>query len=134
MLSSSGETGKPMNGVRIIVKSQGTLLPGTNFGRPRHRTFSMGIGVHEAMPYAPTQSMLGPSSPASWTTVQIRNRYDFLGDSFAKNRSVLMEDYEHFTTPHVPIPQSKAARKSAEQSAQQSRERNEMRSSGKTDD
>ena len=32
--------------------------------------------------------------------------------SFERNRSVLVEDYEHFTTPDVPTPPSKAERKS----------------------
>ena len=36
--------------------------------------------------------------------------------TFDKNRSVLVEDYEYFTTPRVSTPPSKAARKSAERS------------------
>lgn len=44
--------------------------------------------------------------------------------AFAKNRSILMDDYEYFTTPRVPIPQSKAAHKSEEPSAPKSPKRN----------
>jgi hypothetical protein len=57
--------------------------------------------------------------------------------SFEKDKSILFEDYKYFANsvkPHVPTPQSKAARKSAEQSGRQSRERNETPSSDKTDD
>ena len=54
--------------------------------------------------------------------------------SFAKNKSILAEDYEYFTKPHAPIPPNKVARKSVAQSERQSRVRNEMRSSDRTDD
>ena len=59
--------------------------------------------------------------------------------SFAKSRSILAEDYAHFTTPDAPPVKpsapsrpSKAARKSAGQSAKRSRARNGTSSSGKT--
>lgn len=46
--------------------------------------------------------------------------------TFEKSRAVLVEDYEHFTTPPVtpdaPKSQSKARRKSAKSSAPRSRE------------
>lgn len=54
--------------------------------------------------------------------------------SFAKNRSVLIEDYDHFTKLHAPIPQNKAERRSAEQSERQSPKQNGRQSSDKTDD
>ena len=54
--------------------------------------------------------------------------------TFAKDRSVLAEDYEHFTTPHVSIPPSTVARKSATLSERQSRERNETPSSDRNVD
>jgi hypothetical protein len=46
--------------------------------------------------------------------------------SFAKNKSMLAEDYKYFTTPDVPampresIPRNKAARKLAERSGPKS--------------
>lgn len=49
--------------------------------------------------------------------------------SFAKNKSVLTEDYNYFTTPETPamprvsIPRNKVAHKSAEQSAPKSPKR-----------
>jgi hypothetical protein len=49
--------------------------------------------------------------------------------SFEKDKSVFTADYKYFTTPdepttpHVPIPRSKAARKSAERSALKSPKR-----------
>jgi len=49
--------------------------------------------------------------------------------SFAKNKSMLAEDYKYFTTPdasaklRASIPRNKAARKSAERSAPKSPKR-----------
>jgi hypothetical protein len=57
-------------------------------------------------------------------------RLNRMRKSFAKNKSVLTEDYKYFTTPDTPtrprasIPQNKVARKSAEQSAPKSPKRN----------
>jgi len=42
--------------------------------------------------------------------------------TFAKNKFVLGEDYEHFTTTHAATLQSKAARKSVGRSELRSRE------------
>ena len=39
--------------------------------------------------------------------------------SFEKKRAILVEDYEHYATPRVSSPPSKAPRKSAEQSSPQ---------------
>ena len=50
-----------------------------------------------------------------------QHRLDRMRKSFAKNKSVLTEDYNYFTTPDVKqrasIPQNKVAHRSAEQSA-----------------
>ena len=53
--------------------------------------------------------------------------------SFAKNFSIFKEDYDYFITPDVPIPQSKAERKSGELSDKLSLKRNGKKSSGKND-
>ena len=59
--------------------------------------------------------------------------------SFARNRSVLREDYEHFLPPPVPTPTPRAptppnttARKSGAPSAPRSRAASGTRSSGKS--
>ena len=55
-----------------------------------------------------------------------QQRLDRMRKSFAKNKSVLTEDYDYFitpavlATPHVSIRPNKAAHKSAEQSAPKS--------------
>ncbi len=54
--------------------------------------------------------------------------------TFATNRSIALEDYEHFTKPRAPIPQNKAEHKSAEQSEPQSPELSEKQSSDRSDD
>lgn len=69
--------------------------------------------------------------PAMATSKQ---RLERMRKYFAKDRSILADDYSYFTTPHESIHQNKAARKSAEQSAQQSPEQSETQSSDKTDD
>jgi hypothetical protein len=57
-------------------------------------------------------------------------RLDRMRKSFEKDKSVLAEDYEYFTTPDAPatprasIPRSKVARKSEEQPAPKSPKRN----------
>jgi hypothetical protein len=61
-------------------------------------------------------------------------RLSRMRDSFEKDKSVLADDYAHFTTPRVPIRQNKAARKSAERNERQSLERSETPSSDKSDD
>lgn len=46
-----------------------------------------------------------------------KKRLERMRASFDMNKSVLIEDYRHFTMPvmpHVPTPQSKVARKSEE--------------------
>jgi hypothetical protein len=58
-------------------------------------------------------------------------------ESFEADKSILADDYRHFTTPAMPhesIHQNKAARKSAEQSGRRASKRSEMPSSGRTDD
>lgn len=51
---------------------------------------------------------------------------------FATNRSVLIEDYGHFTTPHASIPPSRAGHKSAVQNGQQCLKRSEKPSSDRS--
>jgi len=59
--------------------------------------------------------------------------------SFERNKSVLVEDYQYFSTrhaslmPRAPIHRNIVARKSAEQYQRQSREQSEMLSSDKND-
>jgi len=53
-------------------------------------------------------------------------------ESFDKDKSMLAEDYVYFTTPRVPIRQSKVERKSAERREKQSRGQNGTQSSDKT--
>jgi hypothetical protein len=68
--------------------------------------------------------MIGSLDKDSMTTPQ--QRLTRMRKSFAKNKSVLTEDYKYFTTPDAPamprvsIPQSKVARTLAERSAPKS--------------
>jgi hypothetical protein len=58
-----------------------------------------------------------------------QQRLDRMRKSFAKNKSVLTEDYKYFTTPDArpmprePIPRNKVAHKSAERSGPKSPKR-----------
>jgi hypothetical protein len=61
-------------------------------------------------------------------------RLERMRKSFDKNKTILADDYEYFTTPHESIPQSKVARKSAERNGRQSPKRNETQSSDRTGD
>ena len=54
--------------------------------------------------------------------------------TFAKNRSILVEDYEYFTMPHESIRQNKVEHKSAEPSGRQSLKQSETPSSDKIGD
>jgi hypothetical protein len=60
--------------------------------------------------------------------------------SFERNKSVLAEDYQYFSTlhaplmPRAPIHRNKVARMSEEQCERQSQEQSETQSSDKTDD
>jgi hypothetical protein len=66
-----------------------------------------------------------------------KKRLDRMRTSFEANKSVLVDDYRHFTMPVTPresIRQNKAAHRSAGQNERQSLEQSETQSSGKTDD
>jgi hypothetical protein len=61
-------------------------------------------------------------------------------ESFERNKSMLVEDYQYFSTRHASLtprastPRNKAARTSEEQCERQSQEQSEMLSSDKNDD
>jgi hypothetical protein len=68
------------------------------------------------------------------TAITPEKRLSRMRESFERSKNITADDYEYFTTPRVPMPRSKAARKSAERSERQSPKLSEKPSSDRSGD